>query len=354
MKNQKVIIAVAVIIVAAFAAGPILSFIKSLQNKPVDNGPVVNTPEVVVKAPAFNVDSAYNFVKAQVDFGPRNPNSEGHKKCGEWIVKTAKQYADTVYEQNFEVKAFDGVMLKAKNIVAVFNPQATRRVLLLAHWDTRPFADRDNKDLNKPILGANDGASGVGVLLDIARAIKSQALKNVGVDVLFVDVEDYGHSEIAEDLVSKVDYTEESYCLGTQHFAKNTHIPGYRADFGILLDMVGGVNAVFTKEGTSANFAGWLQDKIWANAHKLGYSSMFSNQVTNGITDDHLYINTLLKIPTVDIIQYDASTPSGFATYWHTHNDNMDAVSKNSLLAVGTTVLYTVYQFDAENEPLKP
>jgi glutaminyl-peptide cyclotransferase len=355
MKNQKIIIAVAIIIGLAFAAGPVLNFIKSLKsdNNTTDNNPQVTVPDVVVNAPAFNSDTAYNYVKAQIDFGPRNPNSEGHKKCGEWIVKTAKQYADTVYVQDFEVKGFDGTMLKGKNIVASFNPTAKKRVLLLTHWDTRPWADRDTKDLDKPILGANDAASGVGVLLDVARALKSQALKNVGVDILIEDMEDYGHSEIAQGLVKKVDYEEDSYCLGTQHWAKNPHVPGYRADFGILLDMVGAPNAVFTREQTSGYYAQWVQDKVWANAHKLGYSSIFSNDVTAGVTDDHLYVNQILNIPTIDILQHDFSTPSGFGKYWHTHDDNLEAIDKNTLGAVGSTVLYTVYQFEAENAAAK-
>ncbi|MCW5907540.1 MAG: M28 family peptidase [Chitinophagales bacterium] len=304
--------------------------------------------EVVVNAPAFNADSAYYFTQRQVDFGPRNMNSKGHEECAKWLIEKAKNYADTVFVQQFDATGFDGTKLKSTNIIASFNPTAANRILLCAHWDTRPWADQDTKDRDKPILAASDGASGVAVLLEVARALQSQKLQNIGVDVFFIDAEDYGYSSALADIVKNVVNTENSFCLGSQYWSKHLHTPGYRADFGILLDMVGARNAVFTREGTSAFNAGWVQDKVWSNAAKLGYASMFSNQNTAPITDDHYYINGIAKIPTVDIIQFDASTASGFAPYWHTHNDNMSIIDKNTLDAVGKVVLYTVYQYEAE------
>lgn len=319
-------------------------------NKGQENHIVPPKKEVVVAAPSFNSDSAYYYTEKQLDFGPRNMNSKGHEECAKWLIEKAKAFADTVYVQRFDATGFDGTILKSTNIIASFNPQAKTRVLLCSHWDSRPWADQDIKDRDKPILAASDGASGVAILIEVARAIQSDKLKNIGVDIFFVDTEDYGYSSQLDDIVAKVGNTEDSYCLGTQYWAKNPHVPGYKADFGILLDMVGARNAVFTREGISSFNAAWVQDKIWSNAAKLGYAAMFSNQNTPSITDDHYYINLLAKIPTVDIIQYDATTSSGFASYWHTHNDNMDIIDKNTLDAVGRTLLYTVYQYEAEQQ----
>ncbi len=295
--------------------------------------------EIVVNAPPFSSDSAYDYVKAQVDFGPRNMNSKGHEACSKWLIGKAQQFADTVYTQKFDATGYDGATLKCTNIIASFNPQATTRVLLCTHWDTRPWADEDSKDSDKPILGANDGASGPGILLEIARVLKSSPVK-IGVDLFFIDAEDYGKSGY-----------ENSYCLGSQHWAQHPHVNGYRADFGILLDMAGARNAVFAREQNSSFNAAWVQDKVWANAVKLGHGSFFSNQQISGITDDHVYINNIIKIPTIDIIHHDPNSPSGtFFQHWHTHGDNMDAIDKTTLNAVGRTLLYTIYQYEAEQQ----
>lgn len=307
-------------------------------NQPKVEDTVVETKQVVVNAPEFNSDSAYNYIQSQLDFGTREMNSKGHEACAKWLIEKSKQFADTVYFQKFDAKGFDGKILKCTNIIASINPQATSRILLTSHWDSRPWADQDTKDTDKPILAANDGASGVAVLMEISRALKSQSLKNIGIDIFFIDAEDYGQSGY-----------EDSYCLGSQYWGRNTHLPGYKADFGILLDMVGAPNAVFAREGNSSFNAGWVLDKVWTNAEQLGYSNFFSNQQIGPITDDHVYINQLAKIPTIDIIHYDPSSPSGtFGSYWHTHADNMDAIDKITLNAVGRTLLYTVYQYETE------
>ncbi|MCB9227211.1 MAG: M28 family peptidase [Chitinophagales bacterium] len=289
-------------------------------------------------APTFNEDSAYIYVKKQVDFGPRVPNSTAHTETKQWLSNFLKQYADTVIEQNADLKAFDGNILKSTNIIASFNTENKDRILLCAHWDTRPFADQDKENIKEPITGANDGASGVAVLLEIARQIKTKGI-NKGIDIILFDAEDYGQPNFSTD-----DYMPNSYCLGSQYWAKNLHTPNYKAQFGILLDMVGAPNAVFTMEGTSVNFANDYLHQVWKIAHAIGYSSYFSYKETSPITDDHLYINQIAKIPTLDIIHYDATTPSGFGWYWHTHKDNMDAIDKNTLKAVGQTVLQTIYQ----------
>lgn len=297
---------------------------------------------VVVNAPSFNADTAYQYIKAQVDFGPRAMNTTAHEKCAVFLISEAKRFADTVYIQRFDAKGYDGTVLKSTNIIASFNPAARSRVLLCSHWDSRPWADQDEVNADKPILAANDGASGVGVLLEVARLLKDSVLKNIGVDIFFIDTEDYGKSGY-----------EDSYCLGAQHWAANPHVPGYKAEFGILLDMVGAPNAVFAREGNSSFHAGWVQDMVWANAAELGHGAQFSNERIGPITDDHLYINNIIKIPTIDIIQYEPSSSSGtFGEYWHTHDDDMDVIDKNTLNAVGRTVVYTVYKYDAEEQPV--
>lgn len=317
-------------------------------NQPHPDAPVETVKNVVVNPPPFNADSAYQYIQTQVDFGPRDMNSKGHEACAQWIIEKAGQLADTVHIQRFDVKGFEGTNLQCTNIIASFNPGATTRILLTTHWDTRPWADQDSKDRNKPIAGACDGASGVGVLLELARALQSQDLK-IGIDLFFNDAEDYGYSSSLNDIVKTVLQTDNTFCLGSQHWSRNPHVPGYRADFGILLDMVGARNAQYTREATSAFNAGWVQDKIWNNAAKLGYSNFFTNLSTPPITDDHFYINGIAKIPTVDIIHYDASSRSGsFPDFWHTHNDNMEVIDKTTLNAVGKTLLYTIYQYDAE------
>lgn len=310
--------------------------------------PADDKPAVTVNAPAFNADSAYAYTQAQVDFGPRNMNSKGHEECAAWLIAKMKGIADTVHVQKFEKTMYDGVTIHGTNIIASFNPQAKTRVLLCSHWDSRPWADQDDTDRDKPILAANDGASGVGILMSVANAIKAQPT-DIGVDIFFIDAEDYGYTSNLVGLVKVVGDADNSFCQGSQYWAASPHVPGYKADFGILLDMAGARNAVFTREGNSSFNAGWVQDKVWANAQQLGFSN-FSNQATGPITDDHHYINQIIKIPTIDIIQFDNKTSSGFGEYWHTHNDNMSIIDKVTLDAVGRTLLYTIYQYSAEQK----
>lgn len=296
--------------------------------------------------PKFESDSAFSYIETQVRFGPRVPNTKTHEACATWLTDFVKKYADSYYVQKFDATAYDGTILKSTNIIASVNPSAARRVLLTAHWDTRPFADQDHSRQNEPILGANDGASGVAVLLEILRTIRTQELENIGVDFLFLDSEDYGQP------ANSTNYVPDSYCLGAQHWSRSPHQTDYKADFGILLDMVGAPGAVFTREGTSTAYAGWVLDRVWNNAKILGHGNYFSNQTTDPIVDDHKYINERAKIPTIDIIHHDSNTPSGFGWYWHTHQDDIKAIDKNTLKAVGETVLYTVYEYNASMKPL--
>ncbi len=306
---------------------------KKKEEKPVEKA----EPKVFV--PDFNADSAYYYVKKQVDFGPRVPNTQPHKQCANYLESKLKELGAEVIVQNGTVIAYDGTNLFIKNIIGQFNPENKNRILLFAHWDSRPFADHsENPELRDfPILGANDGASGVGVLLELARNFNNNAPK-IGVDIIFFDAEDYGTPD-HKNLPHKAD----TWCLGTQFWAKNKHVKDYYARYGILLDMVGAPNAIFTRESFSMYYASWLVDKVWETGTRLGYSNYFDYTETNPITDDHEYVNKLANIPSIDIIQYDPATSTHFGAYWHTENDNMDNIDKSTLKAVGQTVMHVVY-----------
>lgn len=276
----------------------------------------------------FDADSAYSYVARQVAFGPRVPNTEAHRLCGRWLADELRRHGAQVTEQNADLKAFDGTVLKATNIFAQFNPEASDRLLLLAHWDCRPWADQDPDPANhdKPVDGANDGASGTGVLLEIARRLGAEAPEK-GVDILFVDAEDWG-SEGDED----------SWALGARHFVENPPVEGYMPAEAILLDMVGGKEAVFCREYFSEQSAPALAGKIWSIAASLGYADMFPNKMGGAITDDHVQLINH-GIPAIDIIEYHPENPTGFNSRWHTVSDNMDGISARTLGAVGQTVM---------------
>lgn len=305
-----------------------------------------NTDEQVVvtkssDTPDFQADSAYVYVEKQVNFGPRVPNTPEHKACADYLAGELKRFGADVKVQEMTVTAYDGTALEARNIIGSYDPANPKRILLFAHWDTRPFADSDPDPANhrKPILGADDGASGVGVLLEIARQLNQKAPK-VGVDIIFFDAEDYGTPEFYTG-----DTPSDTYCLGTQFWARRPHVPNYKADFGILLDMVGGKNAVFFKEATSMRYAPTVVDRVWTAARDLGYGRYFINAQGGGIVDDHEYVIRGRNIPSIDIINYDPETDKGFATHWHTINDDMSNIDKETLKAVGQTVLEVVYNY---------
>jgi glutaminyl-peptide cyclotransferase len=293
------------------------------------------TTAAKVNVPDFNADSAYIFVDKQVSFGPRTPGSAAQQQCATWMQLKLKDVCDTVYRQDAQVVGGDGKKLPCINLIGVIHPKATKRILLLTHWDSRPWADMDTKDQDKPILAADDGGSGVGVLLEVAREIKTHTLpENIGIDILFTDVEDYGRTAWGDD----------SYCLGTQYWANHPHVPGYKADYGILLDMVGARGAQFPMEGLSTQFAGSVQQMVWQEASKAGYSSYFPFTQAVEITDDHVPVNKITNIPTIDIINLNTNAQgSPFAAHWHTHQDNMSIIDKNTLKAVGQTLLQVIY-----------
>ncbi len=285
----------------------------------------ITQPSVEV---AFDADSAYAYVDRQVAFGPRVPNTEAHRLCGDWLASELRRHGADVTEQRAVLKAFDGTDLQARNFFARFNPQAKGRILLLAHWDCRPWADEDPDPANhdKPVDGANDGASGVGVLLEIARQLGKDS-GGKGVDILFVDAEDWG-----------TDGYEDSWALGPRHFVENPPVEGYMPDEAILLDMVGGKDAIFCREYFSEKAAPALAQKIWAIAAQRGHGGMFPNRMGGAVTDDHVQLIEH-GIPTIDIIEYNPDRPSGFNPRWHTVADNMEGISAKTLGAVGETVM---------------
>jgi Zn-dependent M28 family amino/carboxypeptidase len=297
------------------------------------------TEKRTVNVPQFSADSAYIFTKKQVDFGARVPNTKAHEECAVYLAAKLKSFGAEVIEQKADLTAFNGTVLKSVNIIGSFNPKAEARILLFSHWDSRPWADHDPKPENrkKPVMAANDGASGVGVLLEMARLI-GKITPTVGVDIIFVDSEDYGQPESTGGGSS-----ENSWCLGTQYWAKSPHIAGYTARFGILLDMVGAPQATFYREQASDYYAESVVTKVWSQAQSLGFGNYFINQKGGAITDDHIFVNQIIGIPSIDIIHYDPNSGSGFGSYWHTTHDTMDNVDKNTLNAVGTTLMHVVY-----------
>ena len=308
------------------------------------------TPKVIVKeeapsgpkvpVPDFNGDSALASVEEQLKFGPRVPNTSAHAKCAAYLTDEMKRYAAEVIVQKGQVYAYNKTKLNFQNIIAIWKPETKTRILLCAHWDSRPFADHDAdpKNRRKPVDGANDGASGVGVLLEVARQLKIKE-PPVGVDIILFDVEDYGpHQEEPSD------NPNDQWGLGSQYWSKNPHEAGYTAKYGILLDMVGAPNSTFFMEGISMEYAADIVKMVWSTANRIGYSSWFLFDQGGYITDDHLPINKILNIPTIDIIHQDKNTTSGFYPYWHTTGDTFDKIDKNTLKVVGQTLLTVIYE----------
>ena len=285
----------------------------------------------VVERPDFSADSAYAFIEKQVSFGTRVPGSDAHLQCSEWLVAKLESLGLKVQLQSSVVTTAEKKQVPCYNIIGSFNPEVKERKLLAAHWDTRPWADQDTIQQDEAILGANDGASGVGVLLEIARQIQLSNLKEQGIDIIFFDVEDSGLPSV-----------ENSYCLGSQQWGKYPYAPDYFAYKAILLDMVGAKDAVFAKEANSMLINPSLVNEVWDIAKQLGYSKYFVNKKSGPIIDDHVYVYQYTRIPMIDIIHYDPRTLTGFGDFWHTHQDNMDVISKETLQAVGETVLAAI------------
>ncbi len=294
-----------------------------------------------VKAPPFSGDSAYFFVEKQVNMGPRVPNTAAHREAGDYFISKLKEYGARVTAQEFQAQSFDGKTLQLRNIIASFYPDQQKRVLLAAHYDSRPFADKDDERRDEPIDGANDGASGVGVLLEIARILNSNDTPPpVGVDIILFDGEDWGND--SNNYVPLPENLDTWWCLGSQYWGQNKHNPQYSAYYGILLDMVGGTDAKFYREGYSMEFAPKIVNKVWQTAARLGHNEYFIPANGGTITDDHVYVNKYTNIPMIDIIPTDPVEGS-FGDFHHTHDDNLSIISRETLQAVGETVLHVLY-----------
>jgi len=301
---------------------------KSQQN----SQPVVNI--------VFDADSAYAFCAAQCAFGPRTMNSEAHEKCSQWIQQQFRQYGYQITLQQADLKGYDGTVLKSTNIIASSAKRDIPRVMLCAHWDSRPWADNDPDSTNwrKPVMGANDGASGVAVMLEVARLMAQHDSARVAVDFICFDAEDWGVPQWEDDVDG------DSWALGAQHWAEHYKELGVKYQYGILLDMVGGQGAKFYREGLSMQHASQLVDKVWQAASAAGYSSFFLNESGGYVTDDHLPVNEKAGVPCIDIINhYPDCEQSSFGPTWHTVYDDIQHIDKNSLQAVGQTLIQLIY-----------
>lgn len=302
------------------------------------NGTTTTETVYEQQSPDFNADSAYLYIAEQCAFGPRVMNSEAHDACAAYIAAKFESFGAQVVNQDAEGTLYDGTKVQMRNIVASYNLNNPVRLMICSHWDSRPWADHDaNADNHRtPIDGANDGASGVAVMMEIARQIQ-QKTPEIGVDLICFDAEDCGTPEWD-------DHGEDNswtWCIGSQYWAGKHHIDGYTARYGILLDMVGGSNCVFEKEAYSMAYAPSVVDKVWSKAIRLGYGDLFKNANGGGVTDDHVQVN-MSGIPCIDIIARDANDNT-FCKTWHTKNDNVGNINKQTLKAVGQTVMEVIY-----------
>ena len=297
-----------------------------------------------LEVPRFNADSAYAFIVNQVSYGPRVPNTIAHRAAGDYLISSFRKYGAQTIAQEFQATSFDGQRLALRNIIASYNPAKQKRILLTAHWDTRPFADKDLNNTNAP-EGANDGASGAAILLEIARQIGSNSLPDVGVDLILFDGEDWGEKNNQPVRAQPPNGWDSWWCLGSQYWSRNKHRPGYTALYGINLDMVGGRDALFFQEGNSMVYAPEIVEKTWKMASRMGYSSIFISQEQEGITDDHLFVSDIAKIPTINIVPYDPLT-GYFGDFHHTQKDNISLISKETLDVVGTLMMNLIYSED--------
>lgn len=324
MKRLRTVFVVSASLAAVYLAGC----------KPEPSNQGENGKDVKVAAPIsvqFNSDSAYQYVADQVAYGPRVPGTKAHSQTVGYLLRKLSGFCDSAYINSGDITMQSGKKALINNVVGVFNPASNKRIVLAAHFDTRPQADEDETNPTTPADGANDGGSGVGVLLEVARQL--QILKpSIGIDIIFFDQEDAGDHK----------GHPETWCLGSQFWGSWVKDKGYVAQEGILLDMVGARNATFALEGYSIQYNQNLLLDVWKAGQKLGYGSFFLNINGGMITDDHVYMSSRANVPSIDIIHHDLATPNGFPSHWHKHSDNMEVIDRNTLLAVGHTVLHVV------------
>ena len=293
----------------------------------------------------FSADSAYTYIAQQLAFGARVPGTQAHEACGDWLVSELARHGTQVKNQHGTMANYAGKPQAIRNIVAILEGNTSHAILLCAHWDCRPWSDEEELYENRfePVMGANDGASGVGVILEMVRQLSIRKSKGEfipTVQVVFFDCEDMGTP--AHFTGSQRDHT---WCLGSQYWAQQLKIQNskFKINYGVLLDMVGDPSATFPKEYFSMQYARGYVEQLWRTAQRLGYGRYFVQQATYyPITDDHYYVNTIAGIPCVDVIDYKTNTETGFAEWWHTQHDDIQNINKQTLQAVGETVLTTI------------
>lgn len=303
--------------------------------QPANGGEGSATDSVQLTNVRFNADSAFASIKTQCGFGARVPGSTAHEQCGDYIVRTFSQYGLKVTEQKTPLTTWDGKTYPCRNIIASYRPEVADRVVIAAHWDSRPWADEDPDESKRrqPVMAANDGASGVAVMIEIARQIKSLN-PAVGVDFICFDLEDYGAPQWGTS-----DPEGKDWCLGSAYWAKQAAASGYKARYGILLDMVGGRDARFCYEGFSKNYAEPIVNRIWETAEAVGAGHLFVKADGTYITDDHIPMNETAHIPTVDIIPFTTHATATMGETWHTTQDTPENISPENLRLVGQTLL---------------
>ncbi len=286
------------------------------------------------EVPEFRSENTFQYIEEQLAFGPRVPGTEAHRNAVEYFRDHFQATAGSraVYIQQFEQEIY-GDTLPFYNVLASFGGANQDRIVLAAHWDSRPRADKDSQDRDQAILGADDGGSGVAVLMELANIFSEHDLP-IGVDIILFDGEDYGEEG---DLAN--------YFIGSRYWSQNPPVPGYSPRFGILLDMVGGQGARFPKEGHSISFAPNLVDEIWAIAAKKGFEDLFLDERGGRVADDHIIVEQYTGIPMINIIHHNLNENGviEFPPYWHTHRDNIDIIDRDVLQAVGEVMLELIY-----------
>lgn len=275
----------------------------------------------------FDGQAAFRYIEQQLAFGPRVPGTAGHERMGDWLDSTLRVRADSVVTQDWNHISLKGDTLRLRNFIARWNPTAPERVLYLAHWDTRPASGPDSAlDFSKPVPGANDGGSGVAVLLGVADRLKAQPPVGVGVDLMFVDGEDYGIFEDSVDVL-----------IGSTYYARN-QLPGPRPQFAVLFDMVGDKDLKIFMEGNSSVGAPQVVDRVWTTAEELGYTAYFDRRARHTLMDDHVPLQRA-GISAIDVVDFDYGPDR---SYWHTPNDTIDKVSAESLKIVGDVAVAVI------------
>ena len=307
------------------------------------SGRNIGGPDTITLAPCptFNADTCMKYIQEQCNFGPRVTGSKEAEQCRQYLIEQFRRVGAVVEEQQADVTLWDGKVLPACNIIAKLNPDNTDRIIICAHWDSRPWADNDEDEKNHrtPVLAANDGASGVAMMMEICRLLQQNPIK-VGIDFICFDAEDMGTPQWAETEES----TSDTWCLGSKFWAERAREEGYHARYGVLLDMVGGRGSVFPIEKVSQDYAEPIASLMVRLGNQIGYGHYFPLDKEGGyLMDDHVNVNRIARIPCIDIVPNFTDGPSSFGPTWHTVNDTPENIDVNVLEAVGQTLTQLIY-----------